>query len=347
MNNYIVTKTTKREKIFSGIQPSGELHIGNYLGAIKSWVELQDKHDVIYCVVDYHALTENPDPKIFKKQIFDAAVDLLAAGVDPKKSTLFAQSSRPEHTELCWLLDTITNVAELQRVPTYKDKAERFAKSLNMGLLNYPVLMAADILIYEATLVPVGEDQLPHIELTRELAANFNRKFGQTFSEPKAYLTKGAKIMSLTQPEKKMSKSLGPDNYIALRDEPKIIREKIMKAVTDIGPQLRQGFDGLTQKGGMSAGVANLFDLVKHFSKPEILAGFTKKYNSGNLKYVELKEKLAEDIANYFAPFRAKVKELEAQPEKVHSILLEAAEKLEAPAKAMLAIVKEKMGLGI
>jgi len=338
MDNYIITKTTKREKIFSGIQPSGELHIGNYLGAIKSWIELQEEHEAIYCVVDYHALTEQPDPRKYKKQIFDAAIDLLAAGVDPKKSILFVQSFRPEHTELCWLLDTIASVAELKRIPTFKEKSEQFAKSVNMGLMNYPVLMAADILIYDATLVPVGEDQLPHIELARELASDFNRKFGKTFVEPKAFLAKGAKIMSLTNPEKKMSKSLGPNNYIALRDEPAVIREKIMKAVTDIGPQKNRR---------MSAGVANLFELAEHFSKPEVVADFTKKYNSGTLKYVELKEKLAKDIADYFAPFRKRVKELEANPEKVVKILKDGAAKLEKPAKEKLREVKEKMGLGI
>jgi len=338
MENYIITKTTKREKIFSGIQPSGELHIGNYLGAIKSWVELQENHDVIYCIVDYHALTEQPDPKTYKQQILDAAVDFLAAGVDPEKSTIFVQSSRPEHTELCWLLDTIAPVAELQRVPTYKEKAQHFAKTLNMGLLNYPVLMAADILIYNASLVPVGEDQLPHIELTRELAADFNRRFGQTFVEPKAYLTRGAKIMSLTNPEKKMSKSLGPDNMIALRDDPKLIREKMMKAVTDVGP---------IKGKEMSPGVKNLFDLLEFFSAKDVREEFRKAYERGNIKYAHIKEQLAKDIAEYLKPFRDNVKMWEDRPNEVKQILEAGAKKLEEPAKDMLKTIKEKMGLGI
>ena len=338
MEKYIITKTTKREKIFSGIQPSGELHIGNYLGAIKSWIDLQEKHETIYCVVDYHALTEQPDPKMYKTQIFDAAVDLLSLGVDPEKSTLFVQSSRPEHTELCWLLDTIAPVAELQRVPTYKDKAERFAKALNMGLLNYPVLMAADILIYDATLVPVGEDQLPHIELTRELAADFNSRFGQTFSEPKAYLTQGAKIMSLTQPEKKMSKSLGQDNMIALRDDPKLIREKMMKAVTDTGP---------VKGKEMSLGVKNLFDLLEFFSEKDAREEFHKAYQRGNIKYSQVKEKLAIDISEYLKPFRDNVKMWLEKPDKVKEILETGAKKLEKSAQDKLKEVKAKMGLGI
>jgi tryptophanyl-tRNA synthetase len=338
MENYIITKTTKREKIFSGIQPSGELHIGNYLGVIKSWVELQEKHDVVYCIVDYHALTEQPDPNMYKQQIFNFAVDLLSAGVDPKKSTIFVQSSRPEHTELCWLLDTIAPLAELQRVPTFKEKSAQFVKSVNMGLMNYPVLMAADILIYDATLVPVGEDQLPHIELTRELAADFNRRFGTTFVEPKAYLTKGAKIMSLSQPEKKMSKSLGPSNYIALRDDPKLIREKMMKAVTDIGP---------IRGKEMSPGVKNLFDLLEFFSSKDANEQFRLAYKRGNIKYSQLKEQLAKDIAEYLKPFRDNVKMWSEKPDEVREILIEGARKLEKPAQDKLKIIKEKMGLGI
>lgn len=334
-DNYIINKISKKDKIFSGIQPSGEIHIGNYLGAIKSWIDLQETNEAIYCVVDYHALTENPDPKKLKKQTFDAIVDLLAAGVDPKKSTLFVQSSRPEHTELCWLLNTITPVGDLQRVPTFKDKSET-NKTTNMGLMDYPVLMAADIMIYDATAVPVGEDQLPHIELTRQLANSFNSRFGKTLTEPKAFLYHpGQKIMSLLDPTKKMSKSLGAQHYIALRDEPEVIREKLKRAVTDSAPGKE-----------MSAGVKNLFGLLEEFSKDtDINAKFYAEYTKGTIKYSELKDHLATVIAEHFAPFRAKVKELESNREKVEKIISAGAKKLETSAQEKLLKIKNLMGL--
>src|SRR3989339_646529 len=225
------------EKIFSGIQPTGQLHLGNYLGAIKNWVDLQKKYACVYCIVDYHAMTIPYDPAVMPKNIINAAADLLATGVDPKKSILFVQSQVPEHTELAWILNTITPISELKRMTQFKEKSQRFQDNINLGLFAYPVLQAADILLYQTELVPVGEDQIQHVELARDIARKFNKKFGATFPEPRTLLTKTPRIMSLKDPTKKMSKSLGEDHYLALADKPEIIKDKIKRAVTDIGPK--------------------------------------------------------------------------------------------------------------
>ena len=207
--------------VFSGIQPSGQLHIGNYFGAIATWLKLQKakSYNCIFAIVDYHALTEGPDPKELEQRVFDTAVDFLAAGLDPAKSIIMLQSLVPEHTDLNWILNCTTPISWLERVPTFKDKAEQFKHNLNMGLMDYPVLMAADILVYKADIVPVGLDQLPHLELAREIARGFNARYGKVLIEPKEKITPTPKIMSLTDPTKKMSKSLGQKSYIALADE--------------------------------------------------------------------------------------------------------------------------------
>ena len=192
-------------KIFSGIRPSGKLHLGNYLGAIKNWLELQDKHECIYGVVDLHALTTPYNPKELKQDIKDLTLDLLALGLDPQKSTLIIQSHIPEHLELAWIFSSIINISELNRIPTFKEKTKQHPDNINLGLLSYPVLMAADILIYKANLVPVGEDQLPHIELTNKIGEKFNKEFDYDFPRVKPLLTEGARIMSLKDPSKKMS----------------------------------------------------------------------------------------------------------------------------------------------
>ena len=214
------------------MRPSGKLHLGNYLGAIKNWIELQNEADqAIFAAVDYHGITTPFDPKTYQQQIMDVVLDYLAAGVDPRKSLLVRQSKVPQHTELTWLFNTITPVSWLDRLPTYKEQLEKSSKYNHMGLLDYPVLMAADILIYKSNLVPVGEDQMPHIDLANEVAKKFNSMFSQTFEPVKAKLTEGARIMSLQDPSKKMSKT--GDEGIALADEPDVIRSKIRKAVTD------------------------------------------------------------------------------------------------------------------
>ena len=216
-------------RILSGIQPSGELHIGNYLGAIKNWVKLQNdsKNECWFFVADYHSITENYDPKEKPKEILNLTADLLSLGLNPEKSVIFQQSQIPGHADLTWIFNTLTPLGELERMTQYKDKAASQKQNINVGLFDYPVLMAADILIYKSEAVPVGEDQVQHLELTREIARRFNDKFGKVFPEPKPLLTESARIMSLIDPAKKMSKSGGEKSYIAISDSPEVIKEKI------------------------------------------------------------------------------------------------------------------------
>ncbi|MFA6908346.1 MAG: tryptophan--tRNA ligase [Patescibacteria group bacterium] len=323
--------------VLSGIKPSGKLHIGNYLGAIKSWLELQDEHECIFGIMDLHALTQGPKPEDLRQAVFDIAVDYLAAGLDPEKSIFMVQSFVPEHAELAWIFDTITPISWLERVPTYKDKSKQYAGSQNIGLLNYPVLMAADILLYKSNLVPVGEDQLPHIELTREIARTFNAKYGQFFPEPAHKLSRsGARIMSLTHPEKKMEKSLGEKNYIALSDTPEIIAKKLASAVTD---------SGTTGGKGKVPGVANLFALVHIFSSPETAETFEAAYRAKTIKYSEVKAKLAEDIAEYFEPFRKRRDELRKNPKHVWDVLREGSLRAKKIAEKNLNQIKKLVGL--
>lgn len=324
-------------RIFSGIQPTGLIHIGNYLGAIKNWVKLQDEYDSIFCVVDLHALTVPQDPKTFKDKVFDLAATLLAAGLNPKKCLLFAQSHVPEHTEMTWLLNTITPIGELERMTQFKEKAEKFRESINMGLFDYPVLMAADILLYDAEVVPVGEDQRQHIELSRIIARKFNNRFGNTLIEPEALIQKeGARIMSLSSPSKKMSKSDNPENFIAISDEPEIIREKIKKAVTDSGKEIKYDPE---QKPAIS----NLLIIFSQFSGRTIKE-IEKEFTGKN--YVEFKAALSETIIKGLEPLQVKRKELLVEnPEKVNAVLKEGAKKARQIASKKLQEVKKKMGL--
>jgi len=320
------------KKVFSGVQPSGVLTIGNYIGAIKQFVELQEKYDCIFSIVDYHAITQDYEPKEMPTRIMSAALDFLACGIDPKKSTLFVQSDRPEHTELAWILNTIAPLGDLQRMTQFKEKSDK-AREINAGLLNYPILMAADILIYKAEKVPVGEDQIQHIELTREIARRFNKKFGETFPEPKPIIKKGSRILGLDGLGK-MSKSNPPHTYIALSDTPEIIRQKIAAAVTDQG----------TEKE-ISTGSQNLLTLLEIFAGPEVSQKFVDERKNGTIKYSELKPILAEAIIKELEPIQKKRFELEKNPATIKKILADGAQKLEPLAKATLKEVKEKMGL--
>lgn len=307
------------------------------MGAIKNWIALQDEYEGIFGIVDLHAITEPFEPAGMPGRVLEAAADYLAAGVDLSRSTLMLQSLVPEHSELMWLLTTVTPLSWIERVPTFKDKAAQFERSVNAGLLNYPVLMAADILLYKSSIVPVGEDQLPHLELTREIARTFNSRFGDTFVEPKAYLGPGAKIMSLTHPDKKMSKSLGPQNYIALGDPPDVIKGKMARAVTDAGPTVEE----------MGQGTKNLFDLAKLFMKPEEVGEFEKAYEAKTIRYSDLKGALAEAVANSLEPIRERRRELLAKPGEIKEVLVEGSAKARAIAIATLDEVKERMGLKI
>ncbi len=318
-------------RIFSGIQPSGEFHIGNYLGAMKNWVDLQKENSCIFCVVDYHAITVDYSPKELPKRIIDAAKDLLAIGIDPTKSILFLQSDRPEHTELAWLLNTITTMGELQRMTQYKEKSEKYEQ--RVGLFDYPVLMAADILIYKAEGVPVGEDQVQHVELARDLSRRFNQKFGQTFPEPKVLLAPAKRILGLDG-QGKMSKSNAPSTYIGLNDNPNAIRQKISAATTDQGNEPE-----------ISNGTKNLIGLIEIFAGKERADHYWEARRQGTIKYSELKPELAEAIIKELSPIQKRRSEI--TDEEVKKILKDGAEKLAVDAQKNIREIKEKMGLKI
>lgn len=308
-------------KIFSGIRPSGKLHLGNYLGAIKNWIALQDQPDTaqaLYAVVDLHGITTPYDPKTFHAGVMDVILDYMAAGIDPAKSFLIRQSKVPQHAELAWLFNTITPVSWLDRLPTYKEKIEQTGGKYNhMGLLDYPVLMAADILLYKSNLVPVGDDQKAHIDLTNEIGKKFNSMFGQTFDPVKTVKAEGARIMSLKDPSKKMSKT--GDEGIALSDDPDTIRAKIKKAVTT------------------DEGIKNLTDIYTLLAneKPDIQEG----------QYAEFKSKLADVVVEFLRPFQERRAKLAADMGEVERILQKSEEKAMLIANTTLEEVRQKMGL--
>jgi tryptophanyl-tRNA synthetase len=323
------------KRVFSGIQPTGLVHIGNYLGAIKQWIELQYQHDCLFCIVDYHAITIPYDPKQMQKNIFDAAVINMAAGLDPNRAAIFVQSHVPEHTELTWLLNAITPMGRLSHMTQFKEKSRLFAEGVNAGLFNYPILQAADILLYKAAIVPVGEDQVQHIELTRDIARKFNVTFGETFPEVSPQLSTVPRVMALSDPARKMSKSI-PGSYVGLADPPEKIKEQMMRAVTDSGPQ---------PGAPMSPGTANLFMLMREFSSPETYQRFHQEYEEGTIKYSEMKKRLAEDLVNALAPIRETAAELSAKPDYVRDVLREGAQKARTIAQRTMVEVKLKMGL--
>lgn len=323
-------------RIFSGIQPTGTIHIGNYLGSIKQWIELQQSNECVFCIVDLHALTVPYDPKKLQELILEKAIAYLAAGINPEKSIIFIQSQVKEHTELTWLLNTITPLGDLGRMTQYKEKAKKFKSNLNAGLLDYPVLMAADILLYQTDSVPVGEDQIQHVELTRTIARKFNQRFGETFKLPQAKTPKmGARIMSLTNPTKKMSKSDSLENYIGLFDEPEEIKKKIIRSVTDTGKIIKYN----PQK---KAGISNLLTIYSLFSGKSIKE-LEKKFKGKG--YADFKKSLAELLVVSLDPFRRKRKELLSREVYVKEILEQGRKKAEIIAQSTLQEVKKKMGL--
>ncbi|MFC1618217.1 tryptophan--tRNA ligase [Patescibacteria group bacterium] len=319
-------------KIFSGIQPTGLVHIGNYLGAIKQWVKLQDKNDCIFCVVDLHALTVEQDPKAFPQQVLNLAIDYLALGIDPAKSILFVQSHVPEHTELTWIFNTLTPIGELERMTQYKEKSQQNTKNINTGLFDYPVLMAADILLYKTDTVPVGQDQVQHIEITRTIARKFNNKYGQTFQEPKPLLTKGARIMGLSDAKQKMSKSL--NNYVGLFEDEESIKAKFKKATTDSGNEVKADES--------KPEISNLLDIYSAFSGKSIEEAEQEFAGKG---YGDFKEALGQTVADALAPYRAKREELAQDPDAVKQVLADGAKKAKAIAEQTMDEVKEKVGL--
>jgi len=323
-------------RIFSGIRPTGGLHIGNYLGAMKQWIALQETNECVFCIVDLHAITTPYDPKELQKNILEATAIYLAAGINPEKSIIFVQSEVKEHTELAWLLGTITPIGELSRMTQFKEKSKKHKDYINAGLFNYPILMASDILLYKAQAVPVGKDQEQHVELTRTIAKKFNQKFGKIFDEPETILPKtGAKIMSLTEPKKKMSKSDDPKSYISLFDSPEDITKKIMSAETDSGKEV---IYNATKKPGIS-NLLTIYSLLTDKLIQEIENQFKGK------GYGDFKKSLAKVLINYLEPFRRKQKELQTRDVYVKEILEKGASRAKIIAETTMQEVREKMGL--
>jgi tryptophanyl-tRNA synthetase len=327
----------ERKRIFSGIQASGSPHIGNYLGAIKHWAAEQDGRENFFCVVDLHAITVPQDPEVLRFNITEAAKILLASGIDPEKSTLFVQSDRPEHTELGWILNCFTGFGELSRMTQFKDKGEG-KKDVSVGLFDYPVLMAADILLYNTHLVPVGDDQKQHVELTRNIAEKMNKRFDDLFVLPEPDIKKvGARIMSLDNPHKKMSKSAGSEySYIAVRDKPELIRKKISKAVTDTGSDIV--FDPEKKPA-----ISNLITIYALFADEKIEVIVERYQGKG---YGDFKKDLAEVIIEGLAPIQDRLEELDQNPQYVAKVLSDGSQKAGPIASATLLRVKEKLGLG-
>lgn len=322
--------------LISGIQPTGKLHIGNYLGALKSFVELQNsgKYECYFFIADLHSLTENFDPKEKSEQILNLTADFLAAGLDPKKSTIFLQSRIPAHSELAWILNTVTPMGELERMTQFKDKSARQKENVNAGLFTYPTLMAADILLYSTNVVPVGDDQDQHLEITRTLARKFNAKFGKTFIEPKAVHTKTPRVMSLSNPLKKMSKS-EPESCLFIDDSPHEIQNKIKRAVTDSGTEIK--YDKKNKPA-----ISNLLEIYSSLSG-EGISALEKRFKGK--KYVEFKIDVAKTVANHFADFRKAKSALIENRAHLLSLLSDGSEKAAQIANKKIAEVKKKIGL--
>jgi tryptophanyl-tRNA synthetase len=327
-------------RVFSGIQPSGELHIGNYLGAVQNWVKLQHQHDCLFSVVDLHAITQAYDVQAFPQRTLDMAVGLYASGLDPERCIVFVQSHVPEHTELNWLLNTVTPLGELERQTQFKDKAQR-QESVPAGLLNYPVLQAADVLLYQATLVPVGEDQLQHLELMREIARRWNARFANrgggggsfAFPEPQALLSTAKRVLGLDG-QAKMSKSLG--NTISLFDTPETIWEKLKPAATDPAR--------VTRKDPGNPEVCNIFTIHQGFSPSETVQLVARNCRTAGWGCLDCKRVLADNMIATLAPIRERAQALQAEPHKVRGTLRAGAAKARAIARLTMAAVRRLMG---
>lgn len=326
-----------KKRVFSGIQPSGELHLGNYIGAIKNWVKMQEEFSCIYCVVDLHAITVPQNPAQLREKTIEIANIVMSSGVDANKSIVFIQSHVPQHTELTWLLNCVTYFGELSRMTQFKEKGDQQRENVSAGLFDYPVLMASDILLYNTDVVPVGEDQRQHLELTRDVAIRFNNRFGKTFVVPEARIGKvGARVMGLDDPTKKMSKSAAsPNNYISLTDSEGVIRQKLKRAVTDTG---REILFNPEEKPAIS----NLLTIYSELSGQSIKELEAKYEGSG---YAKFKEELADVVVNALKPFQEKFASLQKDKKSTLSILEDGAAKAKEIAEKKIKEVKEKMGL--
>ena len=320
-------------RVFSGIQPSGELHLGNYLGAVHNWVTLQQTHECFICIVDYHAITQDYDPGSLADKTLEMAIGLLAAGIDPDKAVLFVQSHVPEHTELAWVFTTVTPIGELERMTQFKDKSQR-QESVLAGLMNYPVLQAADVLLYHAQMVPVGEDQVQHVELMREIARKWNARYGEFFPEPQALVGEAKRIVGLDG-QAKMSKSLG--NTIGLLDDPETIWQRLRPAMTDPAR--------VTKKDPGNPDICNIYALHQFFSPKQTVDEVAQKCRTAGWGCLDCKRVLADNIANAFAPIRERAAELKTRPERVRELLAAGAARARSVAQETMRGVRERMGL--
>jgi len=330
-----VEQTEQKKVIFSGIQPSGELTLGNYLGALKNWVKLQDDYDCYYCIVDMHAITVRQEPKDLRRRTLEVLAIYIASGIDPDKNTIFIQSHVPAHAEAAWLLNCNTYMGELSRMTQFKDKSQKYGNNIIAGLFNYPVLMAGDILLYQTDLVPVGSDQKQHLELSRDIAERFNNAYSPTFKIPDPYIAKeGARIMDLQEPNKKMSKSSdNPNSYIFIMDPPDVIRKKISRAVTDSL--------GVVKYSDEQPGVKNLMTILSVI-KGKSIEEIEKDYEGQG--YAQFKKDVAEAIVEELEPVQNKVKELTTNKEYLESIYRKGSEKANYVATKTLRKMQKKIG---
>lgn len=315
-----------KKRLISGIKPTGKIHLGNYLGAIKNWIELQNEYDSFYFIADLHALTSVKDKKILKEQTKDLLIDLISLGLDYKKSIIFKQSDIIGHTELSWIFNCLIPVSELERMTQYKDLKNK-EKSINSGLLTYPILQAADILLYKGEYVPVGKDQLQHLELTKIISRKFNNTYTDYFKEIKPILSPTSKIMSLNNPKKKMSKSLGESSYIAIRDNAETIARKIRKAITD------------------KEGVKNLIELYEYFGDKDKLKKFEKDFKNNSLMNSELKQELTTSIINFLKPIQKNISYYKKHYNKIEKIIKKGAKQAQKISNTNLEEIKNIIGL--
>lgn len=337
IRDVIVTQEPSKIRVFSGIQPSGTLHIGNYLGAIRRWVASQAEKENYFCIVDMHAITVYQDPERLRRLTRDAAALYMAAGLDPEQSAIFIQSHVPAHAECCWVLNCVTPVGWLQRMTQYKAKSEQ-QDSVGMGLLDYPVLQAADILLYDADEVPVGEDQKQHVELARDIAQRFNHLYGETFVVPKAVIPqKGARIKAFNDPTSKMSKSAAQvrGHAVMLTDGPDEIRWVIRRAVTDSGREIV--FSEAPERAGVN-NLLEIYELLTGQSRPDIQAHFAGK------GYVDLKEEVAEVVVEALRPIRQRYRELMADPAELDRLLALGVGRARSVAGPKMEEIKRKVG---
>lgn len=328
----------KKEVVLSGIRPTGFIHLGNYFGAINNWVKMQEIYDCFFSVVDWHSLTTHPDTTGLRENVHRLLSELLASGIDPEKCALFIQSDIPEIAELYLYLNMLSYKGELEKTPTFKDKVRQNPENVNAGLLTYPVLMAADILVHRAVKVPVGKDQEQHVEMTRNLAERFHHRYGEVFPMPQTFNFGHdlVKIMSLDG-SGKMSKSENHMNTIYIADEDNDIRKKIMKAKTDSGP--------VEQNSKMPTYIENLFTLMNLVSSKEVSLKFEHDFNSCTIRYGDLKKQLAEDMVNFIRPIREKSKEIQADKTMLTKVIETGAEKARASADATLQLVRRAMSM--